>query len=303
MRFYSSGPSSKWRRQAESSLVELPIPLYNGLNILKDWVRIAKDRNASDLLLEAGTPLLLRVRGDLVPVGESISAETLLQSTKEFIGASAWTEYLERRSVDLSRTIHGTRCRLNVFRTVRGTSLAIRLLSSFQNNIRDCNLHPDLKKLIDAKTGLILISGPTGSGKTTTLAACIEEINRTQRKHILAVESPIEYFFSNRQSYIRQREVPTHTPSFEQALLDAMRDNPDVLVIGEMRTPDVMRLTLNAAETGHLVLATLHSSTCAEALSRICLSFPSEIQASIRAQLADCLNAVVCQRLVSMAAG
>jgi twitching motility protein PilT len=103
--------------------------------------------------------------------------------------------------------------------------------------------------------------------------------------------------FSNRRSFIRQREIPTHSPSFEQAIVDALRENPDVLVIGEMRTPEVIRLTLNAAETGHLVLATLHSATCIETLSRICMSFPAEIQGSIRAQLADCLVGVVCQRL------
>ncbi|OFZ55208.1 MAG: hypothetical protein A2428_17165 [Bdellovibrionales bacterium RIFOXYC1_FULL_54_43] len=265
--------------------------------MLKDAVRNAKERGASDLLLEAGTSIVLRIRGELIPVGEPIPAHVLLSSAKDFLGPELWQEFLERRSVDLSRTVHGVRCRVNVFQTVRGLGLAIRLLSSFQNNLRDCNLHPDLRRFVEAKTGLVIISGPTGSGKSTTLAALIEEINRTQRRHILAIESPIEYFFTNRQSFIRQREVPTHVPSFEQALIDAMRESPDVLVIGEMRTPDVMRLTLNAAETGHLVLATLHSSTCAEALSRICLSFPSEMQSSIRTQLADCLNGVICQRL------
>ena len=174
---------------------------------------------------------------------------------------------------------------------------AVRLLSSFQNTIQDCNLHPDLRRFTLPKSGLVVVSGSTGSGKSTTLAALIEEVNASQRKHIIALESPIEYFFTNRKSYIRQREVPSHTPSFEQAIVDSMRENPDILVIGEMRTPDVMRLTLNAAETGHLVLATMHSSTCAEALARICMSFPSEIQGSIRAQLADCLVGVVCQKL------
>jgi twitching motility protein PilT len=143
----------------------------------------------------------------------------------------------------------------------------------------------------------LIVSGPTGSGKSTTLAALVEELNVSSRKHILTIESPIEYFFTNRQSIIRQREVPTHTPSFEQAITDSMREDPDVLVIGEMRTPDVMRLTLNAAETGHLVLATMHSATCAEALARVCMSFPAESQSSVRAQLADCLIGVVCQRL------
>jgi twitching motility protein PilT len=142
-----------------------------------------------------------------------------------------------------------------------------------------------------------VVSGPTGCGKSTTLAALIEEINAARACHIISLESPIEYLFTNRRSFIRQREIPTHSPSFEQAISDALRENPDVLVIGEMRTPEVMRLTLNAAETGHLVLATMHSATCAEALTRICMSFAAEIQGSIRAQLADCIVAVLCQRL------
>ena len=136
-----------------------------------------------------------------------------------------------------------------------------------------------------------------GSGKSTTLAAMIEEINLSRARNIITLESPLEYVFENRRSFIRQREIPTHSPSYEQAIIDALRENPDVLVIGEMRTQEVMRLTLNAAETGHLVLATLHSATCAEALSRMCMSFAAEIQGSIRAQLADCLVGVICQRL------
>jgi len=114
---------------------------------------------------------------------------------------------------------------------------------------------------------------------------------------MITLESPLEYVYANRRSFIRQREIPTHSPSFEQAIVDALRENPDVLVISEMRTPDVMRLTLDAAETGHLVLATMHSASCAEALSRLCMSFPAELQGSIRMQLADCLVGVVCQRL------
>jgi energy-coupling factor transporter ATP-binding protein EcfA2 len=122
-----------------------------------------------------------------------------------------------------------------------------------------------------ATTGLIVVSGPTGSGKSTTLAALVEEVNTSRARNIITLESPLEYVFANRRSFIRQREIPTHSPSFEQAIVDALRENPDVLVIGEMRTPEVIRLTLNAAETGHLVLATLHSASCIEAPSRICI--------------------------------
>ena len=129
------------------------------------------------------------------------------------------------------------------------------------------------------------------------LAALLQEINLTDTRHIVTIESPIEYTFRPRRAYIRQREVGRDTPSFEQALLDALREDPDVLMVGEMRDPETMRLTLNASETGHLVLATVHSSTCAEAIQRIAAAFPSEIQGGVCAQLADCLVAVISQRL------
>ena len=174
---------------------------------------------------------------------------------------------------------------------------AIRLLSSFQATIETLNLHPDLKKLINRPNGLILVSGPTGSGKSSTLAALIQEINLVDTRHIVTIESPIEYTFRPRRGYIRQREVGRDTPSFEQALLDSLREDPDVLMVGEMRDPETMRLTLNASETGHLVLATLHSSTCAEALQRLVSAFPAEIQSGVAAQLADALVAVITQRL------
>ncbi len=252
---------------------------------------------ASDLHLEAETPLVARVRGDLLPVGAAIAGALLSQAGREVLGAEGWNEFLSRGSSDVSRTILGVRCRINIFQTVRGVAMAVRLLSHFQNNLRACNLHPDLKRLTEATTGLVVVSGPTGSGKSTTLAALIEEINAGSARNVIALESPIEYIFSNRRSFIRQREIPTHSPSFEQALVDALRENPDVLVVGEMRTAEVMRLTLSAAETGHLVIATMHSATCAEALTRICMSFPADIQGSIRAQLADCFVGIVSQRL------
>ncbi len=189
------------------------------------------------------------------------------------------------------------RCRLSLYRTIRGIAIAVRLLAPSVSDLRACNLHADLRKLIEAGNGLVVVAGPTGCGKSTTLAALVEEINSSRARNIITLESPLEYIFANRRSFIRQREIPTHSPSFEQAIVDAVRENPDVLVIGEMRTPEVFRLTLNAAETGHLVLATMHSASCGEALSRICMSFPAEIQSSIRAQLADVLVGVVCQRL------
>src|SRR5579859_6363219 len=265
--------------------------------ILEKWIETARLLGASDLHLETDTPVVARIRGDLQTVGGVVTGERLVQAGQDLLGVDGWAQFKVRGSADISIAISGARCRANFFLTVRGIAIAIRLLAPSIKDLSACNLHPDFRRLIDAATGLVIISGPTGSGKSTTLAALIEEINASRAHNIVTLESPLEYIFANLLSFIRQREIPTHSPSFEQGIIDALRENPDVLVISEMRTPEVMRLTLNAAETGHLVLATMHSANCAEALSRFCMSFPSDIQASIRAQLADCLVGVSCQRL------
>jgi twitching motility protein PilT len=265
--------------------------------IFQEWIRKARELGASDLHAEADSPLIVRVRGELQPLGEKSGALDLQRTGEEILGAEGWAGFLSRGSADVSVDVSGTRCRVNIFRTVRGIAFAVRLLAPSIRDLRSCNLHPDLRRLTEPTTGLVVISGPTGSGKSTTLAALIEEINASQARNIVTLESPLEYLHANRRSFIRQREIPTHSPSFEQGITDALRENPDVLVISEMRTPQVMRLTLNAAETGHLVLATMHSATCGEALTRICMSFPAEIQGSIRAQLADSLVGVLSQRL------
>ena len=264
---------------------------------LESLIESAAGGGASDLHLEAGMPAAVRVRGALQVSGEPVPPRALAEIARRLIGEEQWPVFLERRSFDLSKTIRGVRCRINIMQTSRGIGMAIRLLSSFQATVEKLNLHPDLKKLVKNTHGLILISGPTGSGKSSTLAALIQEINLTETRHIVTVESPIEYTFRPRRSYIRQREVGRDTPSFEQALLDALREDPDVLMVGEMRDPETMRLTLSASETGHLVLATVHSSSCAEALQRVASAFPAEIQSAVCAQLSDCLVAVISQRL------
>jgi twitching motility protein PilT len=264
---------------------------------LDSMIETAAANGASDLHLEAGMPAAVRIRGTLRTAGEPLPPRSLADLARALIGEEHWPAFLERCSFDLSRTIRGVRCRINIFQTARGVGLAIRLLSAFQATVEKLNLHPDLKKLVNFNHGLILVSGPTGCGKSSTMAALIQEINLTETQHIITVESPIEYSFRPRRAFIRQREVGRDTPSFEQALLDALREDPDVLMVGEMRDPETMRLTLSAAETGHLVLATVHSSTCAEAIQRVASAFPAEIQSAVCAQLADCLVAVISQRL------
>jgi twitching motility protein PilT len=272
-------------------------PLSHTMN-LDSLITLAKENGASDLHLEAGLPAALRVRGAMRALGEPLTGAALAAMAREVLGDDAWMRFLDRGSFDLSKTVQGTRCRINVLRTARGVGFAVRLLASFQATIERLNLHPDLRKLVAQPQGLILVSGPTGCGKSSTLAALVQEINLAEPRHIITVESPIEYFFRPRRAFIRQREVGRDTPSFEQALVDALREDPDVLMIGEMRDPETMRLTLSAAETGHLVLATVHSATCVEALQRVVAAFPAEIQSAVAAQLADCLLAAVAQRLV-----
>ncbi len=260
-------------------------------------IQTARERGASDIHLEGGMPMALRIRGTLRTFGEPLAPAALTQMAKGIVGEGNWPDFLARCSWDLSRTVAGTRCRINVLRSARGVGFAIRLLTSFQATLQTLNLHPDLRRVVQPTNGLVIITGPTGSGKTSTQAALLQELNLSEPRHIITVEQPIEYALTPRQSFIRQREVGRDTPSFEQALIDALREDPDVLMVGEMREPHVMRLTLSAAETGHLVLATMHSSTAAEALQRIASSFPAEIQSAVCAQLADCLVAVIAQRL------
>ena len=260
----------------------------------------AMQAGASDLHLEPGLPPAMRVRGALRILAEPVPARALLGMARAITSDALWATFLERRSLDLSRRIQGVRCRINILQTARGVGMAIRLFSAGVPSLDSLNLHPDLHGLSRRRHGLVLVSGPTGSGKSSTIAALVSAINLSQARHILTIERPIEHELRPRRAYIRQREVGRDTPSFEQALIDAMREDPDVIVVGEMRLPETMRLTLSAAETGHLVFSTIHSSTCAEALHRMIAAFAPEAQASVCAQLADCLVAVVCQRLAWM---
>jgi twitching motility protein PilT len=262
---------------------------------IDSFINMAEDQGASDMHLEPGLPAAVRIRGSLRTIGEPIPPSVLRGMAHDLIGEAYWPQFIERRSFDLSRTLQGVRCRINILQSARGIGFAIRLLASSQATLERLNLHPSLKRFATHPHGLVLVCGPTGCGKSSTLAGLIQEVNLTEARHIVTIESPIEYAFRPKKAFIRQREVGRDTPSFSQALLDALREDPDVLMVGEMREPETLRLTLNAAETGHLVLSTVHSSSCAEALQRVVGAFPSEIQSSVAAQLADCLLGVIYQ--------
>jgi twitching motility protein PilT len=267
------------------------------MSALTQLVERAYAAGASDLHLESGLPPAFRVNGRLQVQSTPLSAQAVQAMAREVAGAQ-WSEFLAHRSLDLSKRLAGVRCRINVLQSRRGLGLAVRLLTAFTATIESLNLHPSIAELAAVKHGLVLVSGPTGSGKSSTIAALVQEINRSQPLHVLTLEQPVEHWLKPNRSFIRQREVGHDTPSFEQGLTDALREDPDVIVVGEMRRPETMRLTIDAAETGHLVLTTVHSSSCAEAIARVVSAFPAEAQDGVQAQLADALAAVVCQRLI-----
>lgn len=253
---------------------------------------------ASDLHLEPGLPPGLRVNGQLRTLDGAINAHELSAEITRLLPGDLWEEFTARRSADLSMTISGVRCRVHALHSARGPGLAVRLLHPFQATLETLNLHPDLLRLVGRSHGLLIVSGPTGSGKSSTIAAFVEEINRARAAHVVTLEQPIEAVFRPKRCFIRQREVGRDTPSFHQGLMDALREDPDVLVVGEVRDAATIQLALTAAETGHLVITTLHAGSCAEALTRVIASFAPEAQPAVSAALAESLVGVVTQRLV-----
>jgi twitching motility protein PilT len=287
-----------------------PFPVHNGAMTLADLVRTAARLGASDLHVECGLPVMVRVRGQLRPLplpGErgsggssagGVTAGEMAAMVAEVLAPEDRARLAGQRSADKALNLSGQRCRVNVLHTARGVGLAVRLLPSADVSLESLNLHPALEALVQPEHGLVLVSGPTGCGKSSTMAALVQTINRTRARHVVTVEQPVEFDLVPRRAFIRQREVGRDTPSFAQGLMDAMREDIDVLMVGELRDRETMRLTLDACETGHLVLSTLHSATVVEALQRIVAAFPAGEQPSVCAQLADVLVGVVSQRLV-----
>jgi twitching motility protein PilT len=253
----------------------------------------------SDVHITGGHPMVYRKNG-------RIQAEDSVRWTpqevdglvRKILTPGQLRELAREWSSDLALSVYGVRLRLNVFNTTRGLSLAIRLLPGTIPTIDKLNLHPSMEQIAGVKAGLVLMCGATGSGKSTTIAAVVDEINRSRAAHIVTLEDPIEYRYLSKRSFIEQRELGTHVPTFEKGLLDILREDPDVIVVGELREPEVMRLTLNAAESGHLVIASLHATNAEDALYRLCNSFPVEAQEEIRFQLASTLQWILIQQLV-----
>lgn len=255
---------------------------------------------ASDLHITANSPPLYRVNGQLVSYSQvPVTEEDTEQMAKILLhDEKKWEEFLEKKELDFSYQVdHAARFRLNVFFQRESVSIAARVISSKIPTLEQLNMTEIIKKLVTKPQGLILVTGPTGSGKSTTLAAMIDYVNRTQAKHIITLEDPIEYVHENQRSIINQREVGSDTNNFANGLRAALRQDPDIILLGEMRDLDTISTAITAAETGHLVLSTLHTSSAPLTIERIIDVFPAEQQAQIRIQLASVLEGIISQRL------
>jgi twitching motility protein PilT len=267
---------------------------------LDEVLRSAAGRGASDVLLIAGTPVMLRINGSLANAGgTALDAEDIRSLVLPLLETSQFEELQKKKSVDLSfmRDNMG-RFRVNIHHQ-RGTLAAsIRLLPSRIPSLESLHLPASLAKLADRRQGFVLVTGPTGSGKSSTLAALIDLVNTRRAAHVITIEDPVEYQHTNRSSIIEQIEVGRDTPDFAVTLRSVMRQTPDVILVGEMRDAETMATALTAAETGHLVLSTLHTNDAIQAVGRILDSFPSANQPQIRQQLSLALAAVIAQQLI-----
>lgn len=263
--------------------------------------RTAVQYKASDIFITSGSKPALRINGDIVviqehaPFTKQMAEEFLL----EILNPIQKAIFEKNLDLDFSLEVEGiARFRVNLFVQRKGVGAVFRLIPETVYSFDELGLPQTLKNCIGYKNGLVIVTGPTGSGKSTTMAALINEINDKEAKHIITVEDPIEFIHENKKSIVEQREVGNHTKSFETALRGALRENPDVVMVGEMRDLETIQLAITAAETGHLVFGTLHTSGAAKAVSRIIDVFPTNQQNQIRMQLSETLRSVVWQTLI-----
>ena len=267
---------------------------------LDRWLSVLVERGGSDLLLVHGTPACIRLKGEVITLDtRPLRGQEIESAVLPALTSNGLRLFRENQIADSSYRVNGLgRFRINLHRERNHTAAAIRALPSRIPLLRDLHLPPHVDALARLPRGLVLVGGPAGSGKTTTLAALVDEINRRDARHILTIEDPIEYEHTNLRSVVEQVEIGADAPDFPTALRAALRQAPDILVVGEMRDPETMRIAVSAAETGHLVLSTLHTTDIASTISRICDSFPLERQNTIRQELAMALAAVLTQILL-----
>jgi twitching motility protein PilT len=273
---------------------------------VNDLLKIAVESGASDLHLKVGSYPMMRLRGTLTPASEEkrLDHEDMVAMAAAVLPTGQREKFKENHEIDLAYSVAGLgRFRCNAFQQ-RGTiGMIFRVIPMRVASIDDLTLPAVLKKIAAEERGLVLVTGTTGSGKSTTLAAMIDEINATRTAHVMTVEDPIEYLHRDNRSIVNQREIGVDTHSFSHALRSALRQDPDVILVGEMRDFETIETALLAAETGHLVFSTLHTLDAAETINRIIAVFPPHQQKQIRIQLASVLKAVISQRLIPKADG
>ena len=261
---------------------------------------------ASDLHLKVGAFPVMRIGGELYPVADAprLCAEDTLDMAFSMMSNRQKQKLKEVSEVDIAYSAKGLgRFRANIFQQRGTVSIVLRVIPDQSKNMAALGLPPVIDRVCEERRGLILVTGATGSGKSTTLAAMIDQINSTRSGHIVTIEDPIEFLHRDKKSFVTQREVDVDTRSFAEALRGALRQDPDVILVGEMRDFETIETALTAAETGHLVLSTLHTLDATETITRIVSSFPSHQQKSVRIQLAGILKSVISMRLVRAAKG
>lgn len=259
----------------------------------------ARRQNASDIHMSQGEPIVFRIHGHLTVTDFIVDRDELKNMLWTLLSEKQIQDFETGNDLDFAFTSSDdNRQRVNIFRQLGNISATIRLLNNHIPTIEELGLPPVLNQLTNEKRGLILVTGPTGSGKSTTLAAMINEINQTRAEHIITVEDPIEYVYHKNKSIIHQREVGQDVKSFASALRSSLREDPDIILVGEMRDFETISAALTAAETGHLVLSTLHTTGAAQTIDRIIDACPGESQQQIRTQLTGILKGVITQCLV-----
>ncbi|CCG86035.1 type IV pilus twitching motility protein PilT [Erwinia piriflorinigrans] len=273
---------------------------------IEDLVALSVKHNAGDLHLCSGHSPFWRCNGRLeaIPDRPVLQEKWLESVAADWLTSAQYHELTQNGQVDFALTLgDGVRLRANLFRQRHGLSLALRLIAGQCPPLASLHLPAVTTSLLQMEEGLILITGATGSGKSTTLAALIDEMNQRQRRHILTLEDPVEFLHHSAQSLIQQREKGLHFTRFDAGLRAALRQDPDVILLGELRDAETIRLALTAAETGHLVLATLHTRGATQAVERLVDVFPGDEKNLVRSQLAGSLKAVIAQRLVTSVQG
>ncbi|HEU0012210.1 MAG TPA: type IV pilus twitching motility protein PilT, partial [Longimicrobium sp.] len=272
---------------------------------IDQFLRVLVQQGGSDLHLSCGSPPVMRLHGHLQRIKFRDLTEQDMQALLfEMLRPEQKERYTATSDLDFAYEIPGlARFRGNLFRQHRGPGAVFRVIPSKVLSADELKLPEAIRGFARLNRGLVLVTGPTGSGKSTTLAALIDFINETRPDHILSIEDPIEFVHQNKKGLVNQREVGPHTASFASALRAALREDPDVILVGELRDPETISLALTAAETGHLVFGTLHTNSAAKTVDRIIDSFPGELQAQVRAMLSESLRGVVAQQLLRRKGG